>query len=1056
MADDRAIRIPVDIDDKAAQKELQALTRQITSMEGKINQKTAKRNAIAEQLQTARQEAVQAYTEVERLQKALDASRAKTSGRDATGNPTQFVQELERQKQITAELSTQEKILHQKEAAAMRLEQQDARMVAEIDAQNTAMQETEQKAAAVNGQLQRQATKHWPQIRDRAREALQGANGGFNRGLKSLLRYGFGIRSVFMLFRRLRTATIEGVKAFAAYDSETQASINNLKTALGQLKGAWAAAVAPIFNAVAPAIEWFINLITSAANAVATFFAVVQGKSSYKKAVYNLDAVGEAASGAASDVEDLKNQFSGLDEINAWNADNAGGGGGGSGSSGGGLSYVDQAIDMNSRAAKIGDFVRENLESVQLLVDIFGFAIGVILLCSGNILLGLGFMLFFGYRGIKNATANWDAIRQQLEGPLGEVVGIVSLAILTIGVVLLFTGHIPLGIGMIIAGATGAYAAVSANWNSLKGYLDGPVGDILEVAGKVAMVLGIILMFLPGTLAIGLGLLALGAAAEYAGSGGSLSSPTEMVGGLVKNILAIENILLAAGIIAMMFGNIPLGLGLLVMAGVKAVSGDGKPQLSAGTVEEKMLDKMFEDTRPGEDFNDWYLRHGELEDLHSNAKELQELREFYEEYMADPTGTWQRHKGEFGNASAYAADPALAQALAEQEKQQKQLVKDAEFARLAKATEKATAEIQRATERTSRGGIETTADIKVGVKKGQWNEDAFEAATLSSGSINKTVNTTAKKGVGWDKEAYEVTTGKTNQNVSLAIGLSKLGWTTLSDFVNQSTGAQVKKGVGVTKDGWSTVAAFVGASTGGAVAKAVGLSKTGWTTLQNYATANSGGSVSKAVGLYRDGWTTVSGWVNNYIGSGLRVGVTLGATAVTRYAASGGYITNGQLESWSVPQYAGGTTRAHGTMFVAGEAGPEVVGHINGRTEILNRSQLASVMYAAVVSGMARVLAPAVTVLDRIADLLAGPQLATAGSAVAAGVVVPPQFTRGGSDRLGQIADMLDRLESRLGGGAGGGSYQFTAKLNQRTIFDAVITEAQLRQAQTGRNPFNF
>ena len=119
MADDRAIRIPVDIDDKAAQKELQALTRQIASMEGKINQKTAKRNAIAEQLRTARQEAIQALSAVDRLQKALDASRAKTSGRDATGNPTQYIQELERQKQITAELSTQEKILQQKENRIM-------------------------------------------------------------------------------------------------------------------------------------------------------------------------------------------------------------------------------------------------------------------------------------------------------------------------------------------------------------------------------------------------------------------------------------------------------------------------------------------------------------------------------------------------------------------------------------------------------------------------------------------------------------------------------------------------------------------------------------------------------------------------------------------------------------------------------------------------------------------------------------------------------------------------------------------------------------------------
>ena len=53
-----------------------------------------------------------------------------------------------------------------------------------------------------------------------------------------------------------------------------------------------------------------------------------------------------------------------------------------------------------------------------------------------------------------------------------------------------------------------------------------------------------------------------------------------------------------------------------------------------------------------------------------------------------------------------------------------------------------------------------------------------------------------------------------------------------------------------------------------------------------------------------------------------------------------------------IPQYASGTTRA-GSLFVAGEAGPEVVGHIGGRTEVLNRSQLAATMYSAVRSAMA-------------------------------------------------------------------------------------------------------
>lgn len=1028
MADDRAIRIPVDIDDKAAQKELQALTRQITSMEGKINQKTAKRNAIAEQLRTARQEAIQALGDVDRLQKALAASRAKTNGRDATGNPMQFIQELERQKQITAELSTQEKILQQKEKAASDLEKKDADLVSELQTQRAELQATERQADAVNSQLQRQANRLWPQIRDRAREALQGANGNFNRSLKSLLRYGFGIRSVYMLFRRLRTATIEGVKAFAAYDSETQASINNLKTALGQLKGAWAAAVAPIFNAVAPAIEWFINLITAAANAIATFFAVVQGKSSYKKAVYNLDAVGEAASGAARDVEDLKNQFSGLDEINTWNADTAGGGGGGGGggSSGSGLSYVDQAIDMNSRAAKIGDFVRENLEGVELLVDAFGFVIGVILMCTGHIALGLGFMLFFGYKGIKDATENWEA---------------------------------------------------------LKGYLDGPVKKMLNIAGKVALVIGIILLGI-GQIVPGLALIALGAAAEYAGTHtGSTDSAGAFFNDLLDDMLVrVKDAALIAGLIAMMTGHYGLAVALLAMGGVSAALNGALEGHTMGGTPTDPLEKILQEAAAAPDLNKWLKENPDFERLYGDNPDVWlRIKQIQEDTakIADNTDT-KTEKPTGKEPIAAAADPALAQAYNDWSKQQ---AKEADFNRLVAATDKATAEIHRATERTDRGVIEETADIKVRVKKGQWNEDAFEAATLSSGSINKTVNTTAKKGIGWDKEAYEVTTGKSNQKVSLAIGLAKQGWTTLSNFVNRSTGEQVKKGVGVTKDGWSTVAAFVSASTGGkvakgiglskegwatvqayvngstggAVAKAVGLSKTGWTTLQNYVNASPGGAVSKGVSLYRNGWSTVSGWVNNYIGSGLLVGATLGVIGVARrYAASGGYITNGELKSWGVPQYASGTTRAHGTMFVAGEAGAEIVGNINGRTEILNRSQLASVMFAAIVSGMARVLAPAVTVLDRIADLLAGPQLAAAGSAVAAGVVVPPQFTRGGSDRLGQIADMLDRLESRLGGGTGGGSYQFTAQLNRRTIFDEIIAEAQIRQAQTGRNPFNF
>lgn len=68
------------------------------------------------------------------------------------------------------------------------------------------------------------------------------------------------------------------------------------------------------------------------------------------------------------------------------------------------------------------------------------------------------------------------------------------------------------------------------------------------------------------------------------------------------------------------------------------------------------------------------------------------------------------------------------------------------------------------------------------------------------------------------------------------------------------------------------------------------------------------------------------------------------------FKAKGG-IWNGS--NWSnIPQYANGGAPRHGTLFAAGENGAEIVGNINRRTEVLNRSQIASAIYSAVASAM--------------------------------------------------------------------------------------------------------
>lgn len=120
-------------------------------------------------------------------------------------------------------------------------------------------------------------------------------------------------------------------------------------------------------------------------------------------------------------------------------------------------------------------------------------------------------------------------------------------------------------------------------------------------------------------------------------------------------------------------------------------------------------------------------------------------------------------------------------------------------------------------------------------------------------------------------------------------------------------------------------------------------------------------------------------------------GVISAAGNVLRFAA-GGSITGGRANWWnSIQKYATGSARAHGTLFAAGEAGPEVIGHIGGRTEILNKSQLAQTMYNAVTAGM-------IAAMNAITFRM---------PAMATGSVMPYEVSA-------QIAQSTDRLQHTL------------------------------------------
>lgn len=83
---------------------------------------------------------------------------------------------------------------------------------------------------------------------------------------------------------------------------------------------------------------------------------------------------------------------------------------------------------------------------------------------------------------------------------------------------------------------------------------------------------------------------------------------------------------------------------------------------------------------------------------------------------------------------------------------------------------------------------------------------------------------------------------------------------------------------------------------------------------------------------------------------------------------------------------------------------------------------------------------------------------------LASGAVIPPNapfMAMLGDQRNGKNLEAPESLIRRIvreeaGGNQKGGQYQFTAQINRKTLFDEMITEAQLRQMSTGKNPFAF
>lgn len=214
-----------------------------------------------------------------------------------------------------ADTESGQKVVAQYVAAQAALEDTNNRVRTSFDSLKASVKDYEEKA--------KKAAK--------SSGSLQKGIGKAGMSFKKMLSYAFGIRSLFALFNRLRSAVGEGMKNLVQYSGDTNNTVSGLMSSLTQLKNALATAFAPILTMIAPALNTLISLLTTAANAVAQFFSALTGKGTFVKATKvqeNYAASLKKTGSAAKQAEKSLASFDTIEQIGSKSKDSGSGGGG--------------------------------------------------------------------------------------------------------------------------------------------------------------------------------------------------------------------------------------------------------------------------------------------------------------------------------------------------------------------------------------------------------------------------------------------------------------------------------------------------------------------------------------------------------------------------------------------------------------------------------------------------------------------------------------------------------------------------------------------------------
>lgn len=364
-----------------------------------------------------------------------------------------------------------------------------------------------------------------------------------------------------------------------------EAPANQLRILQAQLTQA-ARAIGNIFipalNAILPYAIAVVQVIREIANALANlagFKLTEVDYSGVNSAAVGAGSLADNLDDAAGAAKKLKQYTAGFDELNVFAPNTGSGSGAGAGGAGGfdfDLPTYDFLGDaVQTRIGEIKKMIENTLAEITTIVSGFMLAVGAILVVTGvNIPLGVGLMAAGAVGLAATVGLNWTAMSSELASTLALITGVVGGFLLALGAIMAFSGaNLPLGIALMALGGASLVSAAVINWHNSDQHLTDALTTLTGVLAGASLAVGAMLAFTGVATGLGIALMAVGAVTLVSAAALNWNSiPDALASPLSRVGLLVSGATLALGAILAFSGCMPLGIALMAIGATSLVS----------------------------------------------------------------------------------------------------------------------------------------------------------------------------------------------------------------------------------------------------------------------------------------------------------------------------------------------------------------------------------------------------------------------------------------------------------------------------------------------------